>query len=110
MISIKVNGSEYALASTLRVAYKIQGCNNHEAYSKVFSKIGDAPLEKQIEMLYCAFQVANPEVKMSSAEFLNYYLDNYNLSDLLSHIQAVIEGITGPMDDLNNKAESTQGN
>lgn len=32
---IKLNGTEYPLATTLRVAYKIQGQHNHKAYSKI---------------------------------------------------------------------------
>ena len=92
---IKLNGTEYSLATTLRVAYKIQGQHNHKAYSKIFSEVGDMSLEDQIGMLYAAFQVANPEVKVLQQAFLDNYLDNYNLKVLMDHIKELIQGIMG---------------
>lgn len=103
---ININGTEYPLATTLRVAYKVQSCNNHASYTKVFEQIGDAPLEKQIELLYCAFQVGNPESKMKFQEFLDAYLDNYDLRSMLSHIKSVVEGIMGPDLDKKNTESS----
>lgn len=92
---VTMNGVDYPLATTLRVAYKVQGQHNHKAYSKVFSEIGDMVLEDQIGILFCAFQVANPEIKMTQQEFLNYYLDNFDLKTVMEQVKGVIQGITG---------------
>ena len=92
---IKFNGIEYPLATTLRVAYKIQGQHNHKAYSKIFSEVGDMSLEDQIGMLYAAFQIANPETKVLQQSFLDNYLDNYNLKFLMDQIKELIQGIMG---------------
>lgn len=92
---VTINGVDYTLATTLRVAYKVQGQHNHKAYSKVFAEIGDMSLEEQIGILFAAFQVANPEAKMTQAQFLDHYLDNYNLKILMDQVKEVIEGIMG---------------
>lgn len=94
-MTVVINGAEYELATTLRVAYKVQGQHNHKAYSKVFSELGDMPLEDQIGILYAAFQVGNPMSKMSRDEFLNYYLDTYNLKVMMDQVKEVIQGIMG---------------
>lgn len=92
-----INGREYSLATNLRVAYELQGCNNHKPYTEVFKEIGDMTLEKQLEMLYVAFKVANPDVALtlSKNDFCNYYYDHYNLGDMMNQLQGVIRGITG---------------
>lgn len=90
-----INGTDYPLATTLRVAYKVQGQHNHKAYSKVFAEIGDMTLEDQIGILFAAFQVANPEVKMTQQQFLDYYLDNFNLKVVMDQVKEVIQGIMG---------------
>ena len=41
MVTTTINGVDYELATTLRVAYKVQGQHNHAPYSKVFSEISD---------------------------------------------------------------------
>lgn len=94
-MTIKFNGTECPLATTLRVAYKIQGQHNHKAYSKIFSEVGDMSLEDQIGMLYAAFQIANPETKVLQQAFLDNYLDNYNLKFLMDQIKELIQGIMG---------------
>lgn len=104
---ININGTDYPLATTLRVAYKVQGQHNHKAYSKVFSEIGDMTLEDQIGILFAAFQVANPEVNMNQQQFLNYYLDNYNLKVLMEQVKEVIQGIMG-VEDQQDSAESAE--
>lgn len=106
MLTITIRGTEYSLASTLRVAYKVQGCNNHKSYSQVFQDIGEATIEKQIEVLYCAFQVANPDANIKFQEFLDTYLDNYTLRDVLAQVKEVVEGIMGK-DDSEDAAAST---
>lgn len=92
---VTINGADYSLATSLRVAYKVQGQHNHKPYSKVFSEIGGMTLEEQIGILFAAFQVANPEVKMSQEQFLNYYLDNYKLKVLMDQVKDIIQGIMG---------------
>lgn len=92
---ITIQGVDYPLATTLRVAYKVQGQHNHKSYSKVFAEIGDMTLEDQIGILFASFQVANPEVSMKQDQFLNYYLDTYNLKVLLDQVKEVIQGIMG---------------
>lgn len=95
MVNTTINGVEYPLATTLRVAYKVQGEHNHKAYSKVFADIGDMTIEDQIGILFCAFQVGNPDVPMSKQAFINYYLDNMNLKQIMEQLKAVIQEITG---------------
>lgn len=113
---VEINGTKYPLACTLRVAYKVQGQHNHKAYSKVFSEIGEMTLEEQIGILFAAFQVANPEVKMSQEQFLNYYLDTHNLKHLLDQVKEVIQGIMGTEDKADapsttaENAENAEGN
>lgn len=97
MLTVKINGIEYPLATTLRVAYKIQGQHNHKSYTEIFKTIGEMNLEDQIGILYAAFECANPTeiFKIKRDDFLNAYLDNYNLKIMMDHIQAVIRGIMG---------------
>lgn len=97
-MTITMNDTDFALATSLRVAYKVQGQHNHKPYSKVFSEIGDMTLEDQIGILFAAFQVANPEVLMKQQTFLDFYLDNYNLKDLMEQVKAIIQGIMGTED------------
>lgn len=97
MLYTTINGTEYPLAATLRVAYEVQGQNNHTAYSTVFSDINKAPLEKQIEVLYIAYKCANknnPEL-LSKQAFLDYYLDNYTTKEVMAQLSAVTLGILG---------------
>lgn len=96
---VSIKGVDYPLAATLRVAYKVQGQHNHKAYSKVFSEIGDMVLEDQIGILYCSFQCANPGVQMSQQEFLNHYLDNCTLKEVMNQVKEVVQGITGASDE-----------
>lgn len=102
-----INGTRYPLATTLRVAYMVQGQHNHEPYSEVFKNIGDMSVEDQIGIIYCAFKCANPEVALSMPlkDFIDYYLDNFNLKDLLKQLEALIKGIMG--DDISSESENT---
>lgn len=112
-MKVCINGVDYALATTLRVAYKVQGQHNHKAYSKVFAEIGDMTLQEQIGILYAAFQVANPEVAITQQQFLDYYLDNFNLKLIMDQVRAVVQGIMGvDMDDSEPQSAeaSEQGN
>ena len=94
-MTFTMNGKEYPMAATLRVAYKVQGQHNHKSYSKVFAEIGDMTLEDQIGILYASFQVANPEVNLTQQQFLNFYLDTANLKVLMDQVKEVIQGIMG---------------
>lgn len=107
---IKINDVEYPLDTTLRVAYKVQGMNDRKPYSKVFSELGDMLLEKQIEILYIAFQIANPDAakQYNQAQFLDYYLGHYTLKEVMNQLQAVIKGVLG--EDVFDNASTTQGN
>ena len=95
MVTVTIKGVEYGLATTLRVAYKVQGQHNHTPYSKVFADIGDMKIEDQIGILFCAFQVGNPDVLMPKQTFVDYYLDNMNLKQIMDQLKAVIQEITG---------------
>lgn len=106
MVTTKIDGIDYELATTLRVAYMIQGQNNHEAYSKVFARMGDMTLEEQVAVLYTAFKCANPDVLMTKERFFEYYLDHYSLSEVLSQLELVIRGITG-VDSKVSEVDST---
>ena len=96
-----INGTEYSLSTTLRVAYKVQGQHNHKPYTEVFQGLGDMTLEQQINILYASFQCANPEAakEITSQKFLDYYLDNYNLKIVMDQLQAVVKGIMGTEDE-----------
>lgn len=95
MVSIK--GKDYPLATNLRVAYLIQGQHNHMPYTKVFEGVGEMSLEDQIGMLYCAFRSANPEdaKKITQQVFLDHYLDNVKLGDMLAQLRDLASGIMG---------------
>lgn len=95
MVTTTINGVDYELATTLRVAYKVQGQHNHKPYSKVFSDIGDMCIEDQIGILFCAFQVSNPNSIFTKQFFIDYYLDNMNLKQIMDQLKAVIQEITG---------------
>ena len=107
-----INNTEYELATTLRVAYKVQGQHNHKPYTEVFKSIGDMTLEDQIGILYAAFACANPDqAKFISRQiFLDYYLDNYTLTQVMEQLQAVIEGITGAPKSSEDASSDSQGN
>ena len=105
-----INGTEYSLSTTLRVAYKVQGQHNHKPYTEVFQGLGDMTLEQQINILYASFQCANPEAakEITSQKFLDYYLDNYNLKIVMDQLQAVVKGIMGTEDEDMGNASTTE--
>ena len=69
-----INGVEYPLATTLRVAYLVQGQHNHKPYAEVFKDIGDMTIEDQIGIIYCAFKCANADstVVIPKQSFIDY--------------------------------------
>ena len=99
MLTINLNGNEYPLACNLRVAYALQNQHNHESYSSILSRVGEMPLEQQIDVVYAAFQIANPETAKTFTRemFRTYVLDNdeFNASVILSIIKDIISGILG---------------
>ena len=100
-----INGTEFELSTRLRVAYAVQGCHNHKPYAEVFQNLGDLPLEQQIEILFEAFKDANPTAvfEIKKQDFLNYYLDNFKLKQVMRQLQDVVKGIMG--DDNETSAE-----
>ena len=81
------------------VAYMLQNQHNHESYSTLLAKIGDMPIEQQIDFLYIAFQVANPEeAKSISKEMFRICVmdDNtFNVTKLMELVMDIISGILG---------------
>lgn len=111
--STTINGTEYELSTKLLVAYKVQGYNNHKPYVEVFQGIADMPIEKQVEILYAAFQAANPEDAKTITQkvFFDYYMENYNLRQMMNQLQAVIKGIMGEDEsDTQTEVSSVEGN
>lgn len=109
VIKTHVCGKDVDLATTLRVAYQVQGQHNHKPYAEVFQGIGEIGVEQQIDILYAAFECANPILKqeITKQKFRDYYLDNYNLKDLMSQLQEVVKGIMGE-DALDDSGEYTE--
>ena len=116
MVVTIIDGVEYPLATTLRVAYKVQGEHNHKPYNKIFSEVGSMCIEDQVGILYCAFSVANVSSTITKKQFLDYYLDHMNLKQIMMQLKAVIQAITGFTDEEANElaakaeAEGNQGN
>ena len=93
-MSIKIKGVEYPLATTLRVAYMIQGQHNHKAYLDIFQGLESMKLDDQIRMIYASFKCANKDTKISEKEFIDEILDNYGLMPMMQLIRDIIDGIT----------------
>lgn len=116
MPTIIFKDREYPLATTLRVAYKVQGQHNHKPYTEVFQSIGDMTLEDQIAILFASFQCGSPNdldvQRIRQQEFLDFYLDNYTLQDVMNQLKEVIEGIVGkPMNAVDDATQGdSQGN
>lgn len=101
MLSINLFGQEYVLSNKLRVAYRVQGQHDHKPYTEVFSGVGDMPIEDQIGIIYESFWCANPETrdKISRQQFLEEYLDKYDVKTLMEQLREIIQGIMGVKDD-----------
>ena len=99
MATIMINGSEYTLARNLRVAYELQGQHNHKPYSQILSNVGEMTLEEQLDMLYIAFKIQNPEEARTFTKemFRKYILDHdeFNVSVIMELIMDIIAGILG---------------
>lgn len=99
MLSINYLGTDFPLATTLRVAYNVQGQHNHKPYTEVFKNIGDMTVEDQLGIIYCSFKCANPDTIVTRDQLQNYLLDNMNLKDMLDVLQGIIKGIMGTDDE-----------
>lgn len=101
MLYINLFGQEYALSNKLRVAYRVQGQHDHKPYTEVFSGVGDMPIEDQIGIIYESFWCANPEArdKITRQQFLEEYLDKYDVKTLMEQLREIIQGIMGVKDD-----------
>ena len=110
MLTINLNGNEYPMACNLRVAYTLQNQQNHESYSSILSRIGKMPVEQQIDILYIAFQVANPETaKTFTREMFRTYIldhDEFNAYVMLDMIKRIVSGILGK--ELSNEDTSSE--
>lgn len=110
MLTINLNGNEYTMACNLRVAYVLQNQHNHESYSSILSRVGEMPLEQQIDILYIAFQVANPETaKTFTREMFRTYIldhDEFNAYVILDMIKRIVSGILGK--ELSNEDTSSE--
>ena len=95
IIELTIGTDTYPMATTLRVAYVLQGMNNHKPYLDIFQEIDKMTIEKQIEFLYAAYTVASTGETMSKSDFLNLCLDNLDLSEIMEGIKNIIKGITG---------------
>ena len=94
-VILTIDGTDYKLATTLRVAYVLQGMNNHKPYLEIFQNVDKLPLEGQINFLYAAYTVACEDTPMTKEVFLNLCLDNLDLGAIMDNIKSIIEGITG---------------
>ena len=99
MLTTKINGTEYDLSTTLRVAYKVQGQHNHKPYTQILSSVDEMTIEQQLDMIYIAFKVNNPEdAKTFTKEmFRKYILDNdeFTVTTIMTIISDIIAGILG---------------
>lgn len=94
---ITVGEKTYECATTLRVAYIVQGQHNHKPYTQIFEDIGEMTVEDQIGIVYAAIKAANKgiEKEISFNTFMNDYLDACTLTDLLDQVKEIINGIMG---------------
>lgn len=111
-MEVIISSTTYTLATTLRVAYEMQNQNNHRAYSEIFRDLGSMCLEDQIGLLYCAFKVANPEEsrRLDRKAFIEYYLDNFTLKNIMDQLKGVIRGITGETEEEERDSTKNSGN
>ena len=111
MLTITLGTETFDLATTLRVAYLVQGQNNHRSYIELFQDIDKMTLEQQIGIIYASFKAANPEKAkfLTLQNFTDQFMDQYNLSQLMELIRQIIEGITGKTDSDEESASFLAG-
>ena len=108
MATIILNGIEYTLASNLRVAYELQGQHNHKSYTQILSSVDEMTIEQQLDMIYIAFKVKNPDdAKTFTKEMFRKYIldsDEFNVTTIMTIISDIIAGILGQ--DLSENADA----
>lgn len=92
-ITIKINGQEYPVCTTLRAAKQIQASFGHKPYMDLFKGFASMSIEDQIKILYTPFNLANPGV-MSLAQFTDYVLDTWGVYEIIDKTSDIIDAIT----------------
>lgn len=111
MLTLTINGTEYELAATLRVAYKAQGEHNHKSYMEVFQSIPEMTIEQQIKIIYIAFAIKNAEeakTDLKWTNFLDYMLDNSTAGEVLELLNDITGKILGE-DYIERAKEQNEG-
>lgn len=73
--------------------------------------MGDFPVEKQIQMLFAAFDIANPGVA-TFQEFLDYCLDTYGLDEFMNSLEELMDDLMYkgvPVEERSSKKSETAG-
>lgn len=110
-LSITINDREYQLATTLRVAFKVQGMHGHKPYIEIFQSMSDMPVEQQIGIIWAAFEVQNPDEAKAITQigFQNYVLDHLILKDLMEILQSISAAMMGEDKDQDNSETPQTG-
>lgn len=92
---IRINGIEYPLSASLRVAYNIQRRYKNRPYMEIFEGISSSLLEEQITILYESFKIANKDSALSEAQFRDAIIDDedYGILGILELIKELVERI-----------------
>ena len=88
-----MNGQEYKVNTTLRVAFQMQSEFGHKPYMQILQDVDKLKLEQQIKLLYIGFNLANPNV-MTFQQFLDYWLDNGAFLGITKKMAELVEAIT----------------
>lgn len=100
-MTIRYKDDDYEVATTLRVAYELQGQHNHKPYGEVLKNFNALTIEDQIGLIYAAFKIKNPdEAKaITRTTFCSWFLDNVSLKQVMKYAKEIIQGISGATDD-----------
>ena len=90
---LTMNGQDYEVKTTLRVAYQMQAEFGHKPYMQILQDVDKLKLEQQIKLLYIGFNLANPNV-MTFQQFLDYWLDNGAFLGITKKMAELVEAIT----------------
>lgn len=92
-MNIVINGQEYSMKTSLRVAYQMQAEFGHKPYMQILQEVDKMKLEQQIKLLYISFNLANPNT-MTFNQFLDYFLDEGAFVQVTKKMAELIEAIT----------------
>jgi hypothetical protein len=92
-ITIKINGQDYPVNTSLRAAKQIPATFGHKPYMDLFRGFASMSIEDQIKILYTPFNLANPNV-MSLAQFTDYILDTWGIYEIIDKTSDIIDAIT----------------